>query len=77
MTREQAINYLKSSGLNDIQIISIENAFRMRYVLYNINFPEIPISTFRKLEDANDHVKFLVESSGYPMEDFRIREESR
>lgn len=77
MTREQAINYLKSSGFNELQIIAIEEALRTRYTIYNVNFPDIPIRTFRKWEDANDHVRFLANSAGYPIEDFKIMEESK
>lgn len=76
MTREDAINYLRSSGLSELQIIAIEEAFRTRYTVYNMYFPDIPLSTFRRWEDANDRIRFLANSAGYPIEDFMIKEES-
>ena len=76
MTREQAINYLKSCGFDDRQIMEIDEALKTRYTIYNMYIPDIPLSTFRRWEDANDRIRFLANSAGYPIEDFMIKEES-
>ena len=44
------------------------------YVLYNINFPDVPLRTFRTWEEATERVLFLANKAGYPVQDFIIKE---
>ena len=44
------------------------------YVIYNINFPDVPLRTFRTWEEANKRVLFLANKAGYPVQDFIIKE---
>lgn len=47
----------------------------MRYIIYCVDFRDVPIRTFRTWDEADEWVRFMANYAGYPIENFTIIEE--